>query len=169
MKDTQETLFCPACGKDMKKIKMRKEGVFLDVCINGCGGIYFDNRELEKFDENSEDISDLVAAYEGKTFKKVDQDIDRVCPCCGGNFVKNFVSAKREIQIDDCYNCGGKFFDHEELVKMRAQYGNTQERIDDVVNYIYSNSDGKISEVVNKETGKGSLTYRLFCKLTGLG
>ena len=57
MTDNLKKIKCPACGEEMVKIYMPQQGVNLDVCINGCGGIYFDNREFAKFDEESEDIS----------------------------------------------------------------------------------------------------------------
>jgi len=168
MKDTQETLICPACGKDMDKVKMSGEGLFLDVCLKGCGGIYFDNRELEKFDEKSECIANLVKVYEGKTFKEADQTIGRVCPACGSNFVKNFTSIRREIEIDDCYSCGGKFLDHGELEKMRGEYENTRERVNDVVQ-CFGLIAGKEAFETESTRRRKSLANKLFLGLTGLG
>lgn len=88
----------------------------------------FDGRELKKFDEQSESIEDLKKAIEGKTFEKVDESLTRVCPVCGNNMVKNNVSIKKEITIDECYNCGAKFFDNGELTKMREQYSTEEDR-----------------------------------------
>jgi len=42
--------------------------------------------------------------------------------------VKNNVSIKKEITIDECYNCGAKFFDNGELTKMREQYSTEEDR-----------------------------------------
>ena len=64
---------CPACGCEMVKVFMPKAGVNLDVCINGCGGIYFDNREFLEFDEPHEDISPLEELFKDKEFKHVDE------------------------------------------------------------------------------------------------
>ena len=50
MADNLELIECPACGKKMHKIYMPSAGVNLDVCVDGCGCIYFDNREFNKFD-----------------------------------------------------------------------------------------------------------------------
>lgn len=147
MKDTREVLTCPACAQKMKKVAIAAGNFYLDVCLDGCGGIYFDNRELEKLDEKTEDISEIVQVYTDKTFNPANEAIDRVCPACAHNFVKHFVSAKQEIQIDDCYNCGGKFLDYGELEKMRAQYDTEQGRIDDVVNYLYSQKGLEIAEL----------------------
>ncbi len=132
MKDTIETLVCPACGKLMKKVYLNNQGFFIDVCTEGCGGVWFDNRELAKVDEKNEDIKELCEVYKGKTFSQVDKNAERKCPVCGQKMVKNSVSAKREITIDECYSCGGKFFDYNELEQMRNQYENDEDRLADI-------------------------------------
>lgn len=132
MKDTYETINCPACGTPMKKVFLENQEFLVDVCLDGCGGIWFDNRELQKVDEKDEDITELQKAFEGKTFKKVDSTAERNCPLCGKKMVKNSVSAKQEITIDECYFCGGKFFDHNELEHMRNQYEEDEDRISDI-------------------------------------
>lgn len=138
MTDNMNVINCPACGCEMEKVFMPKQGVNLDVCTKGCGGIYFDNRELSKFDEPNEDISPLNAVFEGKNFMAVDESKIRKCPVCGMDMVKNFASAKYEIQIDECYGCGGKFLDYNELDKIRSQYSSEKERADDVLAELYS-------------------------------
>ena len=132
MADTYEFLNCPACGTPMKKVFLEEQGFILDVCLNGCGGIWFDNRELSKVDEKTEDISNLAAAYEGKNFHRVDKEQDRDCPLCHKKMVKNCASAKQEITVDECYQCGGKFFDYQELETMRNQYETEEARISDI-------------------------------------
>ena len=137
MEDNMEKINCPACGAEMEKIFMPAQGVHLDVCTNGCGGIYFDNREFKKFDEPHEDISPLLKVLEGKEFKKVDEEQVRDCPVCGNRMIKNFSSAKHEVLVDECYACGGKFLDYGELEKIRAQYNTEEERSMDVVRNLY--------------------------------
>ena len=139
MADNKDTIInCPACGKPMKKIFMPSQGVHLDVCVDGCGGIYFDNREISKFDEPHEDISPLKEVLQGKEFITVDESQTRVCPVCGSDMVKNYASAKKEIQVDECYHCGGKFLDYGELDKIRSQYDTEAQRSDDVMKKLYS-------------------------------
>lgn len=132
MSDTIETINCPACGETMKKVYLETKDFFADVCIDGCGGIWFDNRELAKVDEKDEDIKEIMQTYEGKTFSTVDKTKDRICPTCDKKMVKNSVSARMAITIDECYFCGGKFFDNKELEEMRNQYESDVERIADV-------------------------------------
>lgn len=132
MKDTYETINCPACGKPMKKVFLEEQQFIVDVCLDGCGGLWLDNRELQKVDEQNEDITVIESAYQGKTFTKTDKTVERLCPLCNIKMVKNSVSAKQEISIDECYLCGGKFFDYQELEQMRDQYENNDERIKDI-------------------------------------
>lgn len=137
MADNDQVLVCPACQKQMKKIFMPEQGVNLDICIDGCGGIYFDNREFKNFDEQHENIDALIEAIEGKEFEKVDESLIRKCPVCGSNMVKNFSSVKREIQIDECYFCGGKFLDNGELIKIREEYATEADRSADLLKAVY--------------------------------
>ncbi len=133
MDNKEDFIMCPACGKKMEKVYMSEQNVYLDVCINGCGGIFFDNNELKKFDEKNENISELVEIYKDKEFKKVNGDEDRICPVCGWKMVKHYASTKHELLLDECYDCGGIFLDYNELTKMREQYDTEQERADDVM------------------------------------
>lgn len=144
MNDTIEIITCPACGKEMHKLYMQESGTSLDVCLDGCGGIFFDGQELKHFDENSENLEELKKAVANKTFEKTDESKIRICPVCGNNMVKNHVSVKHEITIDECYNCGAKFFDHGELTKMRNQYATEEERRQDLLSSTYNETGAKI-------------------------
>ncbi len=147
MADNLKDLSCPACGKKMHKIFMPDQGVNLDVCVDGCGGIYFDNREFKQFDEPHEDITPLLDVFAGRVYETVDQSIDRVCPICGNKMVKNFASSKHQIQVDECYHCGGKFLDFGELDKIRAQYNTEAERTGDAIKELYAVAGKEIANV----------------------
>ena len=147
MADTFRELKCPACQKVMKKIFIPKEGINVDVCVDGCGGMFFDNRELKDFDEANENIDEILNAIKGKTFTPVDTNNKRVCPACGANMVKNFSSAKHQFTIDECYSCGGKFLDAGELVSMRAEYDTESARREAVLKQIDSTVGNEIREM----------------------
>ena len=49
MTDSTQTLICPACGKEMQKIFVERTNCYIDICTEGCGGIFFDNREYKKY------------------------------------------------------------------------------------------------------------------------
>lgn len=138
MADTLQPIACPACGRIMRKVFVPAEGINIDVCVDGCGGMFFDNREFKKFDEQAENIDEILKAIEGKTFEEVDQTLPRSCPVCGAKMVKNFASARREIQIEDCYACGGKFLDFGELQKIRAQFATEEERAEATMQELYN-------------------------------
>lgn len=147
MTDTTKVLTCPACGEKMEKIFVERANCNIDVCTNGCGGIFFDNREFKKFDEQAESIDELKKALDGKTFKSVDETYKRVCPACGMKMVKNSTSIKGNVIVDDCYNCGGKFLDYKELDKIRAEYPTEEERSKAVVDYLKANMGSEFDEM----------------------
>lgn len=144
MNDTLETINCPACGKSMQKVFMLDAGFNLDVCADGCGGIFFDGRELKHFDENHENIDDLKEILSNKSFQKTDETQTRICPVCGNKMVKNYVSSKHAVQIDECYNCGAKFMDSGELTKMREEYPTEKDRKQAFLSETYKEIGSKI-------------------------
>lgn len=143
MNDTIEIINCPACGKPMQKVFMPDTGFNLDVCADGCGGV-FDGQELKHFDEDCENIEELKKVIEGKSFEKTDESVTRHCPVCGNKMVKNFVSVKKNVQIDECYNCGAKFLDHKELEQMRAEYPTEKDRQQDFIASTYRDFGAEI-------------------------
>ncbi len=147
MSDTLQTIKCPACNKEMIKVFVPEEGINIDICLNGCGGIFFDNREFKKFDEKAENIDEILKAIEGKTFALVDESLPRTCPVCGSKMVKNYSSANRTIQIDECYSCGGKFLDNGELQKIREEFETEAERSQATMRELYDTVGVKLREM----------------------
>ncbi len=121
MPDRKGTIKCPACGKEMIEIFMPEQGINIDVCLNGCGGIFFNNREFKHFDAKDQNIDTLLEAMKDKKFSQVHETTTRTCPVCGAAMVKNYSSSTKQIQVDDCYSCGGKFLDYGELIKIREE------------------------------------------------
>lgn|SRR5574344_52988 len=150
MADNFKQLRCPACQKPMTKVFVPKEGVNVDICLDGCGGMYFDNRELTYFDEQSEGIDNILEAIQGKTFEPVDQNNFRSCPVCGARMVKNFTSDKRHITIDECYSCGGKFLDAGELVALREEYDTEDDRRAAILSQIHESVGRDIERMEEK-------------------
>ena len=171
MSDTLDTIKCPACQKEMAKVFVPSEGVNIDICVNGCGGIYFDVREFEHFDEQHEDIDEIIKAIDGKTFKPVDDTLPRSCPVCGSKMAKHYASAKHEILIDECYSCGGKFLDHGELQKIREQYVTEDERTADIMKYIHREVGAELkalNDEAEKLRAERSILKKLYDKIFDL-
>lgn len=150
MTDTLETVKCPACGKEMEKIYIKDAGVNIDICTQGCGGIFFDNREFDKFNEEHENIDDILAKVSDKTFEKVDTEKSRTCPCCGAPMVRNTTKIGGNVVIDDCYTCGGKFLDNQELIKIREEFPTDNERSEAALKNLFQVAGPELAEMEEK-------------------
>jgi len=134
MADSKEELICPACGEKMVKV-YTQAGMNIDICLNGCGGIWFDNRELDNFSKNDENYDELYKTYADKDFAEVKITKDRVCPVCNMKMVQHKVSAQSDVVIDECYGCGGKFLDYGEMESVKASMSD-EEKVKEFVNAI---------------------------------
>ncbi len=172
MTDTKETIFCPACGKEMKKVWLSGLNLNVDVCADGCGGIFFDNRELKIVNDNADQVDELVAALDGKTFAEVDEAVERVCPACGSKMVKNKTNSDDMQQndfvvVDECYQCGGKFLDHGELERFKHKQAITnKEKAAADMQYLYSQV-GIAEGSIERDMEKLSPLKKIVMKLMG--
>lgn len=131
MADNKEIITCPACGKYMAKIYLKHINKNIDICLEGCGGIYFDNREFELFDEVDENMEDIETFYDDENivFKPANDEDKRICPNCNAPMVKTGNGTpQNNFKIDCCYTCGAKFLDGYELQKIRKACGTEEER-----------------------------------------
>ena len=119
MTDNKNTICCPACGCEMKKIYNSEAKINIDICTEGCGGIFFDNRELNKFDETHERIDEILESVKDREFRKVDESETRICPICNVPMVKMGAGVSG-VEIDVCNVCGAKFLDNKELQEIRS-------------------------------------------------
>jgi Zn-finger nucleic acid-binding protein len=120
-------MHCPTCGNELKQVVTG--GVTVDVCDGGCGGIWFDRFELQKFDEPFEDAATLLLSIEKDDSIQIDHNLRRYCPKCEDVvMMRHFFSPKREIQVDECPQCGGYWLDAGELASLRAQYPSEADR-----------------------------------------
>ncbi|MHC4517041.1 MAG: TFIIB-type zinc ribbon-containing protein [Planctomycetota bacterium] len=118
---------CPACGRQLKE--MEAGDIIVDVCANGCGGVWFDNYELQKVDEKHESAGEALLDIPRDPNVKVDHTQKRPCPKCTDQpMMQHFMSIKREVEVDECPACGGLWLDCGELAKFRDQYENEGER-----------------------------------------
>ncbi len=138
---------CPACGSTLTRLDAG-DGLMLDVCDGGCGGIWFDNQELKRIDEPHELPASPAhhvepgsggapavawALDDGAAVTRAGGDATsgpkRSCPCCPGmKLRKSFYSAARQVEVDTCASCGGYWLDHGELEKIRAENGQATQR-----------------------------------------
>ena len=157
MADTKIIIECPACGKPMKKVFIEDGGINVDICTEGCGGIFFDNRELEKISNNGEKIDVILKEVEGKTFDSINEKEVRICPVCNAGMVKMGAGVSN-VQIDVCNTCGAKFLDNGELQKIKEATSSDAKDVDAIVSKIYQY---EAKAMLGKNFGKEPVTKGL--------
>ena len=135
---------CPACFNELAE--MQVGSVKVDVCEGGCGGIWLDAFELQQVDEEEEEAGARLLAIERDESIVVDLMRKRACPRCPDiKLQRHFFSAKRQVEVDQCPNCGGYWLDAGELAKIRAEKSLTSEAqqavrstiSSDMIRYLY--------------------------------
>jgi len=110
---------CPACFNELTQLLVGS--LTTDACQDGCGGIWFDAFELQKVDEQHEPGDPLMHIRRDESIR-VESTRKRECPRCAGvKLHRHFFSARRQVQVDECPNCGGYWLDAGELAQIRAE------------------------------------------------
>lgn len=117
---------CPACGKSM--VEEDFGGIFVDVCKNGCKGIWFDWGELKELDQNNEGVGKALEEALKSPRKNDPNRGPLMCPKCGIKMREHKYKHAKEVNVDECYACGGFFLDSGELKLIRDNYMNEDER-----------------------------------------
>lgn len=135
---------CPACFNNLTQ--MQVGNLVVDVCQDGCGGIWFDAFELRRVDEQNEVAGEPLLGIHRDERIVVDPSRKRECPRCAGiKLHRHFFSARRRIEVDECPNCGGYWLDAGELAQIREEKTQTAETNQaretslpgDVIRYLY--------------------------------
>ncbi|TLU66418.1 hypothetical protein FE810_05330 [Thalassotalea litorea] len=119
---------CPRTGSPLKTVKVGK--IAVDISEE-CGGVFFDNLELDKFDEKHEIRGEVLVEHLTQ-FESVILDADnRInCPKCENVvMMRRFYSPKQVLEIDECPNCAGIWLDSGELELLRENFSSERERI----------------------------------------
>jgi len=111
---------CPACAQPLTKLQV--EDIELDACHGGCGGLWFDNFELAKFDEPHEPAAWEQVLVAVDPLVELDYQARRACPKCSVTMMRHYCSAQRRTQVDACPQCGGNWLDTGELAQLRAEF-----------------------------------------------
>lgn len=113
---------CPACGRPLEQRSY--DGVELDVCASGCGGVWFDQFEFRKFDEPHEAAATALLSLEAAETRPSEEDDRFACPRCDDDVVlrRRFFSTKRQVEVDECPACAGVWLDVGELRELRELF-----------------------------------------------
>jgi uncharacterized protein len=117
---------CPACHHTLSPVEAG--GVTVDVCKDGCGGLWFSWMELQRFDE-PKDAGDTLLGFEREPGVTVDPG-PLHCPQCADKIQlkRHFFSVKRGVTVDECPECGGYWLDPGELRAIRGEFATDEDR-----------------------------------------
>ena len=111
---------CPACSHNLAP---HPAGPFqVDICREGCGGIWFDKAEFEKCDQHHEPFPAELLRVRKHAAVAIDRNKKRSCPKCSGQtLVRVVLDPETRFEIDSCPGCQGHWLDIGELARIREQ------------------------------------------------
>ncbi len=117
---------CPACASSLEALDV--DGLVVDVCRAGCGGVWFDNFELRRVDALDEKLGTALAHLEFNPGAIVLTE-KRPCPKCAGvTMLQHKFSREKPVLVDECPSCGGIWLDGGELAEIRQPVATKDER-----------------------------------------
>ena len=149
---------CPACENELAEKIV--DGITVDICDEGCGGVWFDNFEFKKFDEPHESAGESLSDIEGQQGLELDHSEKRGCPKCPNIIMRRyFYSAKRKTEIDECPTCAGIWLDGGELKTIRAAFESEEEKdkaADKYLNEMFSGDFEKARKKTEEQRAKST-------------
>jgi uncharacterized protein len=132
---------CPVCADTLTPVQAGN--VTVDVCLGGCGGIWFDQFELQKLDGPQESSGEILINVKRHPALQVDPAQRRCCPRCEDIvMMRHFYSPRRRVEVDECPSCGGFWLDAGELAGIREEQQNPAEQQAAVDAYVNEVSAG---------------------------
>jgi uncharacterized protein len=118
---------CPVC--DTTLTTLMAEGISVDACVGGCGGIWFDRAELVRVDEADESAGERFLEIERNPEARPDLEAMLRCPRePDAREVAHHHHVRRAVTIDECPSCAGHWLDPGELAAIRTEYATDDER-----------------------------------------
>ena len=159
---------CPACSNQLEQMTVGE--VTVDVCKGGCGGMWFDNFEIKKFDEPHESAGEALLDVDHNPGMVVDAEQKRKCPKCDDIvMMRHFFSVKKKVEIDECPGCAGIWLDAGELKQIRSLFNTEGERhqaADDYFNEVFGDKFKAMqaeSDAGLRRARKISKVFRFVC------
>lgn len=111
---------CPRCRQALEHVWVGE--LCVDVCRDGCGGIWFDRYELKQVDEPAEEAGELM-----DIMPNPDVHVDRSqrihCPHCDDLvMMRHYFTSLHEVEVDECPGCAGFWLDFGELEHIRSLF-----------------------------------------------
>ena len=125
---------CPACSRELEQLVT--SDIVVDVCRDGCGGIWFDPFELRKFDEPHEEDGGELLSVRSDTASTIDPSARLSCPKCVDTvMMRHYFSVERHVEVDECPACAGFWLDVGELREVRALFPSESARREAAAKY----------------------------------
>jgi Zn-finger nucleic acid-binding protein len=105
------------------------QNIKVDICADGCAGMWFDQGELSKCDDPTRIGNHALLGLIRRPDVTVDPGRRRRCPKCPNSLLsRHFFSAKRAVTVDECPTCAGVWLDAGELEQIRSEYPSEEAR-----------------------------------------
>ncbi len=111
---------CPVCSNSLSAFDA---GSFtVDICKDGCAGIWLDKGELEKCNEHTDPFPQELLRVKKSLDVVIDRSKTRLCPSCEDQEMTRItLDAETNFEIDQCPTCKGHWLDVGELEHLRAK------------------------------------------------
>lgn len=144
---------CPACAATLETLSV--EGLAVDVCRSGCGGLWFDNFELHRVDEAHERLAEALLAIPAHP-EVIELTNKRPCPKCPDiTMLQHKFSREKPVVVDECPNCGGLWLDGGELAEIRRPVVTPEIRRKATEEYLKSLVNAELAELRARKRDEG--------------
>lgn len=110
---------CPACTHELTTQNVN--GIYLYICADGCGGIWFDWPELSNFDE-AQDPGPIPLDIHKNEEQIINYSRRFGCPHCSDIVMaRHFIKVIEDVLVDECPSCGGFWLNGDEVDELRQQ------------------------------------------------
>ncbi|MEI6437445.1 MAG: zf-TFIIB domain-containing protein [Candidatus Omnitrophota bacterium] len=146
---------CPVCTKQMvaKDFGMKS---MVNVCEDGCKGLWFDYLGLRQVDEKNEGAGAALQAAINYPRANDGKRAPLACPKCGGIMHAHTYPRVKEVNVDECYSCGGFFLDSGELALIRDRQMSEAEEETYVHQLINAIPASHQADIVGKEDARAA-------------
>jgi len=125
----EAVIACPTCAQKLTHYSAL--GVTIDGCKDGCGGIWFDSGELDRFEDLGERPPFEVLRLKKNSEVIIDRSKTRTCPRCVNQPLSvRLLEETLGLEVDSCMNCAGTWLDLGELRLIREDRKEIQEMND---------------------------------------
>ena len=144
-------------------------GVKVNVCTDGCKGLWLEWFALIKLDEKNEGLGD--ALQQALHYPRVNDETRGAlnCPKCHIAMHRHLSKSDKEVSIDECYNCGGFFLDSGELNEIREHHMSEAEEnayADNMLTNLPSYQQAANKEAHEKSRANAIANYTRFMRVS---